>query len=83
MITRTTNRSLFTWRFQHLIIRDRHRKSIATCIHWETKNLAEFPENREVVLSMRSEMKQKSIELGDKAESQRNDVNFWDHCHDK
>jgi len=46
---------------------------------WEAFNLADFPEYRGVVSSMRAEMREKSIELGDKADGQRTNVNFWDY----
>lgn len=44
---------------------------------WETFNLADFPEYQDIVSSMRSEMKEKSIELGDQADGKRTKVDFW------
>lgn len=44
---------------------------------WETFNLADYPEYQDNVSSMRSEMKEKSIELGDQADGKRTKVDFW------
>ena len=46
---------------------------------WETFNLADFPEYQEMVFSMRAEMKEKAIELGDEADGKRTMVDFWDY----
>lgn len=46
---------------------------------WETFNLADFPDYKELVAKMREEMKEKSIELGDKAEGERTKVDFWEY----
>jgi arylsulfatase A-like enzyme len=44
---------------------------------WETFNLADFPEYKDIVFSMRSEMKEKSFELEDTADGKRTSVDFW------
>ena len=44
---------------------------------WETFDLAAFPEYQKLVFSMREEMREKSIELGDKADGERTSVDFW------
>ncbi len=49
---------------------------------WETFNLADFPEYQEIVAVMRSEMKEKAIELDDVADGHRTKVNFWDYYSD-
>jgi arylsulfatase A-like enzyme len=46
---------------------------------WETFNLADFPEYRERVATMRTAMREKSNALGDKADGQRTNVDFWEH----
>lgn len=46
---------------------------------WETFNLADFPEYQEMVSSLRAAMKEKAIELGDKADGKRTKVDFWDY----
>ncbi len=46
---------------------------------WETFNLADFPDYQEIVSSMRVEMEEKSIELGDKADGKRTNVDFWEY----
>lgn len=44
---------------------------------WETFNLADFPEYKERLTSMRSEMQKKSVELDDGADGKRTEVDFW------
>lgn len=44
---------------------------------WETFNLADFPEYQEMVTKLQAEMKEKAIELGDKADGKRTKVDFW------
>ena len=46
---------------------------------WETFNLADFPEYHERVGLMRADMKEKSMELGDKADGLRTKVDFWEY----
>lgn len=46
---------------------------------WEVINLADFPEYKETVSSMREEMKAKATELGDKADGKRTKVDFWEY----
>ena len=44
---------------------------------WETFNLADFPEYNDVVSSMRTEMKENALILGDGADGERTKVDFW------
>ena len=46
---------------------------------WETFNLADFPEYQEIITMMQKEMKEKAIELGDKADGERTKVDFWNY----
>lgn len=46
---------------------------------WEVFNLADFPEYKSIVRSMRASMKAKSIELQDFADGKRTKYNFWDY----
>lgn len=47
---------------------------------WETQDLSFFPQYQETVAQMRKEMKEKSIELGDKKESIYGEkYDFWDY----
>jgi len=46
---------------------------------WETFNLADFPENQDMVSSMRIEMKAKAVELGDEVDGERTQVDFWEY----
>ncbi|NMH87956.1 sulfatase-like hydrolase/transferase [Flavivirga algicola] len=45
---------------------------------WETQDLSFFPENKELLLKMRNEMKAKALELGDKKENIKGEkYDFW------
>ena len=44
---------------------------------WETHNLADFPEHRTTVASLRAEMKKRAMALGDTANHSRSSVDFW------
>ena len=44
---------------------------------WETHNLADFPEHRQTVASLRAEMKKRGTELGDTVDGLRASVDFW------
>lgn len=46
---------------------------------WETFDLAPFPEYEELIAEMRSELKEKAKEIGDKADGNRTKVDFWDY----
>ncbi len=46
---------------------------------WETQNLVIFPEYKEVIDKMRSEMRQKAMELGDYADGKRTKFDFWSY----
>lgn len=46
---------------------------------WETTDLSFFPEYFEILAEMRTEMKAKAIELGDKKESINEQFDFWDY----
>ena len=46
---------------------------------WETTNLAFLPEYKELLASMRKEMRAKSIELNDYKEHNNYPVDFWDY----
>ncbi len=50
---------------------------------WETFNLADFPEYKETVDKLRAEMKSKAIELGDRADGKRTEVDFWEYYEEK
>ncbi|WP_405295587.1 sulfatase-like hydrolase/transferase [Algibacter sp. Ld11] len=46
---------------------------------WETQDLSFFPENKDIIAKMRSEMKAKAIEIGDKKENVKGEkYDFWD-----
>ena len=46
---------------------------------WETTDLSFLPEYNDLLKTMRSEMKNKAIELGDKKESVEERFDFWDY----
>ena len=46
---------------------------------WETYNLADFPEYRETVETLRSEMKAQAAAFGDKPDGYRTKVDFWQY----
>ena len=46
---------------------------------WEIDNLADFPEYRETVASLRSEMKRQAVEIGDESDESRTSYDFWSY----
>lgn len=46
---------------------------------WETFNLADFPEYEAKVEELRIAMKAKAVEIGDKADVKRSEIDFWEY----
>ena len=46
---------------------------------WESFNLADFPEHKDRVVLLRSEMQKVAVQLGDQADGHRTEVDFWEY----